>query len=869
MIKQAYERIKNFIGRNFTVIKVLFAFSVFTFVAYEIGQIFKKLDWAHVGASLMARTPLEIIIMLVGGLIAVAPMLGYDFMIVRFLPENYTVPYVVRSGWITNTFTNIAGFGGVLGATLRANFYNKNATKKQVLYAISKIALFLLAGLSIYCWVALLMMFGLGIGHHFHNYAVWLLGGGLYFPVLFCVTKFKDNAFFGDLTLKREAGLIATSTCEWGLAALFFLLIGAILHPHVHLAAVFPLYIIAEVVGIISLVPGGLGSFDVFMLIGLTALHVPSAVAVAWLLLFRLFYYIVPFLVGLVFFAHDLGHRVNEHFNGLPRALLHKGAHFLVTAFMYFSAIFMLLEAAVPNFTLSNGLLMKLDTYTFLFLNQISSIIFAFMLLGMARGIQNKVKKAFWPTLVILAVGIINTLIHAYTLSLAIFLAVVFLAVVLSRHELYREQLQYSLAEVVVDTAIVVGIALLYVVVGIINAPSTLIHHHHPHYVPPLLLFPAQRVWLYGFIGIIIATVILVAIMNYLASGTNPFQRFEYDEARIKRVISTYGGNEVSHLAFLQDKHLYYYTANGEDKLFFMYQLKADKLMIMGEPVGDQSYLEDAISALITAADRYGYQLVFYEINAQLTLLLHEYGYDFIKTGEEGTVDLPSFTLAGKKQRAQRALMHKFEREGYTFTMEPAPVFDQLMAEMRAVSDSWLDGQVEKGFSLGFFDPHYINEAPVALVRARDDTLVAFATLMPMDDGTLSVDLMRHSKDAPSGIMDMIFISLFQYGQEHDYQRFNMGMAPLSNVGESKFSFLEEKAAHFIYEYGYKLYGFQGLRAYKNKYVTQWRPKYTSYRKRSSVAITMLQLIAVVNRKRLQQGDRAPRTILVPKFLQR
>ena len=140
MIKQAYERIKNFIGRNFTVIKVLFAFSVFTFVAYEIGQIFKKLDWAHVGASLMARTPLEIIIMLVGGLIAVVPMLGYDFMIVRFLPENYTVPYVVRSGWITNTFTNIAGFGGVLGATLRANFYNKNATKKQVLYASSKMA---------------------------------------------------------------------------------------------------------------------------------------------------------------------------------------------------------------------------------------------------------------------------------------------------------------------------------------------------------------------------------------------------------------------------------------------------------------------------------------------------------------------------------------------------------------------------------------------------------------------------------------------------------------------------------------------------------------------------------------------------------
>ena len=72
-------------------------------------------------------------------------------------------------------------------------------------------------------------------------------------------------------------------------------------------------------------------------------------------------------------------------------------------------------------------------------------------------------------------------------------------------------------------------------------------------------------------------------------------------------------------------------------------------------------------------------------------------------------------------------------------------------------------------------------------------------------------------------------------------------MAPLSNVGRSEYSFIEERAAHLIYEYGYHFYGFRGLRLYKNKYVTKWHSKYTAYRKRNSVFITMLQLASVVN----------------------
>ena len=256
-------KFKSFVEQKLVIFKLLFFFSILIFIFYEIGRIFKGIDWYQVKDSLADQSMLSVSLMLVLGFISILPMLIYDFAIVSFLPGKFSKAYIVRSGWITNTFTNIAGFGGFLGATLRANFYNKNASKKQVLFALSKIALFLLAGLSIYCWIALIAMFGLGIGEIFSQYWFWLFGGGLYFPILLVVTRIKDSSFFSDLTLKKESLLILGSTLEWGAAGGFFLFIGWFMNVNVQIMDVFPLYVIASIVGIVSMMPGGLGSFDV------------------------------------------------------------------------------------------------------------------------------------------------------------------------------------------------------------------------------------------------------------------------------------------------------------------------------------------------------------------------------------------------------------------------------------------------------------------------------------------------------------------------------------------------------------------------------------------------------------------------------
>lgn len=62
------------------------------------------------------------------------------------------------------------------------------------------------------------------------------------------------------------------------------------------------------------MLPGGLGTFDGTMIIGLGLLGVSPTLATVWVLLYRIFYYFLPFAVGVFLFAQELLARVNHFF---------------------------------------------------------------------------------------------------------------------------------------------------------------------------------------------------------------------------------------------------------------------------------------------------------------------------------------------------------------------------------------------------------------------------------------------------------------------------------------------------------------------------------------------------------------------------
>ncbi|MGC3144844.1 lysylphosphatidylglycerol synthase domain-containing protein, partial [Enterococcus faecalis] len=82
-----------------------------------------------------------------------------------------------------------------------------------------------------------------------------------------------------------------------------FISIGYLLDVPIPLIDIVPIYVAASIIGIASMIPGALVSFDVMMILGLSNLGVDREIIVLWLLLYRLFYYIIHFLIGCLFFT--------------------------------------------------------------------------------------------------------------------------------------------------------------------------------------------------------------------------------------------------------------------------------------------------------------------------------------------------------------------------------------------------------------------------------------------------------------------------------------------------------------------------------------------------------------------------------------
>ncbi|HEU4995192.1 MAG TPA: phosphatidylglycerol lysyltransferase domain-containing protein, partial [Gemmatimonadaceae bacterium] len=104
---------------------------------------------------------------------------------------------------------------------------------------------------------------------------------------------------------------------------------------------------------------------------------------------------------------------------------------------------------------------------------------------------------------------------------------------------------------------------------------------------------------------------------------------------------------------------------------------------------------------------------------------------------------------------------------------------------------------------------------------------IAFANLWTAADcAEVSVDLMRYGSDAPNGVMEFMFIELLLWAKAHGYQRFNLGMAPLSGLEARTLAPLWSRAGAFLYSHGEHFYNFKGLRLYKSKFDPNWVPRY-------------------------------------------
>jgi phosphatidylglycerol lysyltransferase len=332
----------------------------------------------------------------------------------------------------------------------------------------------------------------------------------------------------------------------------------------------------------------------------------------------------------------------------------------------------------------------------------------------------------------------------------------------------------------------------------------------------------ADSIYLVGFTTLAYAA-LLLARPVFLRQPASPAER---DHAR--QIVEANGRSALARLTLLDDKS-YFFSPGGS---VIAFAARGRVALALGDPVGPVGDFSACLQAFQQHCARNDWQPAYYQV---LPDHLDEYrtaGYQALCIGHEAVVDLTTFTLAGGENKSVRTTINKLNRLGFRAEIIQPPLSHELLNALRQISDEWLTARksVEMRFATGWFDDAYLRSGPVIGIRTPEGEIQAFANLLPeYQRSEMTIDLMRHRTQIENGLMDFLFVSLFQWAQAQGFASFSLGLSALSGIGEHSDDPAIERALHYIFEHVDQFYNFKGLHAFKEKYHPRWEPRYLIY----------------------------------------
>jgi len=627
---------------------------------------------------------------------------------------------------------------------------------------------------------------------------------------------------FSTPTPQVAARQILIGALDWGLASgvLYVLMPQEIVGGFGHFLAIF---VLAQMAGLISHVPGGLGVFEAVMLAGFgaTGNHGLEAPILGSLTAFRLVYYLLPLGVATLMVIwreiRALRHTalITPWFSGLLPPFF-AGLTLISGAVLLFSGA----TLAIP------GRMEILRGFVPLPLVEVShflSSVVGMLLLILARGLQRRLDAAYVLTLVLLIVGAVLSLLKGIDYEEATLLSLLALALAPAHRHFYRRASLFRAS---------FSMGWMAAIAAVLGCATWLVFFSFKH-----VEYSNNLWWEFSFhhggapralralVGAT-AVVMLFALANLIRPvRTRRALPGDADLARAMPLLKHFSSAQA-HLALVGDKMLMFAP---DDRAFIMYDIEGRSWVAMGDPVGEN---EDARRELVwrfrEECERAGGWPLFYQVRPEDLDLYLEVGMSLLKIGEEARVRLETFNLDGKSKKTLRGTVNKLARDGLRMEIVPVEGVPALLPRLKVISDAWLrDKKVrEKRFSLGLFDERYLARTPMAVVWQGDEP-VAFANVfVTVTKEEASVDLMRHLPDGPSGIMDFLFIEMMVWAKAEGYRWFNLGMAPLSGLQNRRTAPLWSRFGAMVFGRGERFYNFRGLHRYKDKFDPEWEPRY-------------------------------------------
>jgi phosphatidylglycerol lysyltransferase len=762
--------------------------------------------WHTLTADVLAISPARLFAALLLTSLNYAALTAYDLLAFAYIRNPLSRWRVAGASFLAYAVANSVGFAMFSGAAVRYRFYTRWGVTAQELSRI-------VFSYSVTFWLGLLALGGISLvtsplpgahelpAHELVATVGWLLLLTSAAYLVAVVVRREPIRIFRLLLPLPSPWIgfaqLGVSALDWALAAaVLYVLLPQSSLPFLGLLGAF---LAAQLLGLASHVPGGVGVFEGLMVILLKP-FLSSAQLLPALVVYRAIYYLLPLATALVLLVVDelrqrreQAARAGAFLGRLSEELTPR----VLAVFTFLAGAGLLFSGATPA---APGRLAWLDNLLPLGVIEAShflgSIVGAGLLL-VSQGLSRRLDGAYYLAVGGISLGIAASLFKGADVEEATLLALLLLV-------LWRARPAFDRRAALFDAPFSAG--WVVAVVGTLGASVWLglfafkhVEYSHELWWQFELGREASRT-LRSSVGAAVALALFG--FNRLMRPA-PHEASEPTDADLEAAAAVIAAQAATfpYLVFLRDKALLF---DDDRKGFVMYGVQGGTWAALGDPVGPPDRLAGLIRLFLERCDDFDGVPVFYEVGKEGLHRYADFGLTFVKLGEEARVDLSSFSLEGARASKHRQALKRLEKERGSFRIIPPAEVPAVMDQLREVSDDWLHEKAggEKAFSLGFFDPGYLERFPVAVVE-RQGRIQAFANVWPgPGKHELSVDLMRYHKDAPKGVMEAVFVHLLRWGQEQGYGWFGLGMAPFSGFESSPVAPLWTRLGRFLYRHG-------------------------------------------------------------------
>lgn len=290
--------------------------------------------------------------------------------------------------------------------------------------------------------------------------------------------------------------------------------------------------------------------------------------------------------------------------------------------------------------------------------------------------------------------------------------------------------------------------------------------------------------------------------------------------------------NSLSYFALRENKSVIW---SKNTKAAIPYSVVSGVMITSGDPIGDRESWPAAMKSFIDVSEMHAWIPAIYGCSELAgEIWVRETGLDALEIGDEAVIDVAAFNLEGSPMKKVRQTINRIDRMGYlAHSSLLADIDPDFRGELTNAVKNWKRSGTERGFAMAlgrFADPQ--DPDTVITWAQQGSEIMAVLQFVPWGKNSLSLDVMRRSPDAETGVNELMISQTVSFSAGRGYKEISLNFASFRSIferGKKLGAGPITRISHKFLVFLSRFFQMESLYRFNSKFLPEWRPRFVIF----------------------------------------